>query len=93
MADTSGCCGGRHGKHLDGCIGPGAGRREAQRRVTKTAEFQNAKDRDKENFNRMADQFIAKHPHGSPHYTPNPYPGVTCASRPDRRGRYLYIRK
>lgn len=66
---------------------------EEDRRARQKAQFDAAKARDRENFNRKADEFIASHPYGSPHYTPNPFPGVTCEGRADRNGRYQYIRR
>lgn len=52
-----------------------------------------ANDRAEDGFRKKAEEFIARHPHGSPHYTPNPFPGVTCEMRADRNGRYHYILK
>ena len=67
--------------------------REEQRRAKQQAQFDAAKRRSQEAFERNADNFIASHPHGAPHYTPNPYPGVTCENRADANGRYQYIRR
>lgn len=66
---------------------------EDKRKKNKTEEFEQAKQQALDNFNRLADEYIMTHPHGSPHYTPNPYPGVTCEGRPDENGRYHYTRK
>lgn len=79
---------GEEGRHLKGCSQADGGKRARQER-----QLADANARAEKEFSRKADEFIAKHPHGSPYYTPNPFPGVTCESRPDRNERYHYIRR
>ena len=98
MADTSDCCGGPNGKHLDGCAGGGgntrASAREVRRRGRQASDYQKAKDRDAANFNKKADEFIAKRQAGSGTYTPNPYPGVTMERWPGQgHAQYRYVRR
>jgi hypothetical protein len=75
-------CRGENGNHRGKCS------QDPKRQAMLAANARAERD-----FDRKADEFIMKHPHGSPHYTPNPFPGVTCENRPDQNGRYHYTRR